>query len=207
MKQADILREIYSDPAGFTVLKSNHTESRIFFLGDGVVRIRTSFGSCFPEESLSLIRTAWPDLYDPLLGQERQRVTPLEPVINDSKPDRHIISCDGLFITVHHSPFSISCGRENASPSFRDVQGRAYTYQSGRIIHSFCLDESSFYGFGEKTGSLEKSAARMRMSNKDACGYDPIRTDPLYKHVPWFIKLSKDGQEACGIYYNTSADC
>ena len=45
------------------------------------------------------------------------------------------------------------------------------------------------------------------MSNKDACGYDPIRTDPLYKHVPWFIKLSKDGADACGIYYNTSADC
>lgn len=207
MKQADILREVYSDPAGFTVLQTTQTQTRIWFLGDGVVRIRTSFGSSFPEESLSLIRTAWQDLYDPLLGDERHRTTPLEPVIDDSDPEKHIIICDDLVVTVRHSPFSISCGSKNATHLFRDVPGRAYTYKAGQITHSFCLDNSSFYGFGEKTGRLEKTGARMRMSNKDACGYDPIQTDPLYKHIPWFIKLSPDGQNACGIYYNTSADC
>lgn len=207
MKQADILQKVYSDPAGFTVLKTAQTETRIWFMGDGVVRIRTSFGTGFPEESLSLVRTAWPDLYDQLLGSERQRTVPLDTDIDDSNPDQHTISCDGLVVTVRHSPFSISCGRQNAPTSFRDVPGRAYTYRSGRITHSFCLDDSSFYGFGEKTGRLEKTGTSMRMSNKDACGYDPVRTDPLYKHIPWFIKLSPDGRDTCGIYYNTSADC
>ena len=207
MIQADILREVYSDPAGFTVLKTNHTQTRIWFMGDGVVRIRTSFGNRFPEESLSLIRTAWPDLYDNLLGQERQRTVPLEAKTDDRDPGQHVISCDGIVVTVRHSPFSISCGPENAPSAFRDVPGRAYTYQAGQVTHSFCLDEGSFYGFGEKTGRLEKTGSKMRMSNKDACGYDPIRTDPLYKHIPWFIKLSPDSRVACGIYYNTSADC
>ena len=207
MKQADVLREAYWDPAGFTVLKTTHTETRIWFMEDQVIRIRTSFSGQFPEESLSLVRTAWEDLYDDLLGQERQRTQPLKPESDCSKSDRHILSCDGLTVTVRHCPFSISCGRKNAPPTFRDVAGRAYTHQAGQITHSFCLDESSFYGFGEKTGPLEKTGTSMRMSNKDACGYDPIRTDPLYKHVPWFIKLSQDGQESCGIYYNTSADC
>ena len=207
MKQADILREVHWDPAGFGVLKTTHTETRIWFMGDGVVRIRTSFDNCFSEESLSLVRTAWPDLYDSLLGSERQRTEPLTAVIDDRDPDQHVLSCDGISVTVRHSPFSISCGQEHAPNTFRDVPGRAYTWQSGRITHSFCLDNCSYYGFGEKTGHLEKTGTRMRMSNKDACGYDPIRTDPLYKHVPWFIKLSPDGRTACGIYYNTSADC
>ena len=207
MKQADILRDVYRDPAGFTVLKTTHTETRVWFMGDGVVRIRTSFGSDFPEESLSLIRTAWEDRYDGLLGSQRHRCVPLIPEIYDGAPGQHVLTCDDLVVTVRHCPFSISCGRKNAPVSFRDVPGRAYRYQGGQIRHSFCLDDSSFYGFGEKTGHLEKTGTRMQMSNKDACGYDPLRTDPLYKHVPWFIKLSQDGREACGIYYNTSADC
>lgn len=207
MKQADILREVHWNPAGFSVLKTTHTETRIWFMGDGVVRIRTSFGNDFPEESLSLVRTAWPDLYDSLLGQERRRTPPLKPVIDAGSPERHVLSCDGLVVTVRHSPFCISCGTTDAPGFFRDVPGRSYTFQSERIIHSFCLDDSRYYGFGEKTGHLEKTGTRMRMSNKDACGYDPVCTDPLYKHIPWFIKLSPDGRNACGICYNTSADC
>lgn len=207
MKQADILQEIYSDPSGFILLKTTQTQTRIWFMGDGIVRIRTSFSGSFPEESLSLVWTAWEDHYDSLLGKERNRTVPLEPVVDDRDPDQLIIACDDLVVTVQRAPFSISCGRKGCPSSFRDIPGRAYTYSKGHITHSFCLDNSSFYGFGEKTGHLEKTGASMRMSNKDACGYDPIRTDPLYKHLPWFIKLSADGRDACGIYYNTSTDC
>lgn len=207
MKQSDILRRIDWDPAGFTTLETSQTQTRIWFMGDGVVRIRTSFSGSFPEESLSLVRTAWEDHYDQLLGKERHRTLPLEPVVDDHDPNRLFLTCDGLVVTVQRAPFSISCGRTNCEASFREVPGRAYTYSRGHVTHSFCSDDSSFYGFGEKTGHLEKTGARMRMSNKDACGYDPVRTDPLYKHIPWFIKLSPDGLDACGIYYNTSADC
>lgn len=207
MNQADILREFHPDPSGFLVLKTDQTQTRVWFMGDGVVRIRTSFSGLFPEESLSLIRTAWEDHYDQLLAGERQRTVPLTPEIDNSDPRQLRIVCDDLCVTVQRDPFSISCGYADRPGLFREVAGRAYTYGRGRITHSFCLDDSSFYGFGEKTGHLEKTGTRMRMSNKDACGYDPIRTDPLYKHIPWFIKLSADGRDACGIYYNTSADC
>ena len=176
-------------------------------MGDGIVRIRTSFSGKFPEESLSLIWTAWEDHYDSLLGKERHRTVPLNPVIDAQDPNRLILTCDDLSIIVQRDPFSISCGTKSCTSAFRDVPGRAYTYSAGRVTHSFCLDASSFYGFGEKTGRLEKTGTTMRMSNKDACGYDPAHTDPLYKHIPWFIKLSADGKDACGIYYNTSADC
>lgn len=207
MKQTDILQSFYSHPSGFTCLETTQSQTRIWFMGDGIVRIRTSFSGKFPEESLSLIWTAWEDHYDSLLGKERHRTDPLTPVIHAQDPKRLILTCDDLSIIVQRDPFSISCGTKSCKCAFRDIPGRAYTYGSGRITHSFCLDESSFYGFGEKTGRLEKNGTTMRMSNKDACGYDPAHTDPLYKHIPWFIKLSADGKDACGIYYNTSADC
>ena len=207
MKHADILCGIDSDSSGFITLKTTQTQTRIWFMGDGIVRIRTSFSGHFPEQSLSLVWTAWEDLYDQLLGTERHRTVPLVPAVDDRDNNQLILTCDDLVLAVQRAPFSISCGRKDCAASFRDVCGRAYTYSRGHITHSFCLDDSSFYGFGEKTGHLEKTGTQIRMSNKDACGYDPIRTDPLYKHVPWFIKLSADGSDDCGVYYNTSSDC
>ena len=203
MKQTDILQSHSWNPAGFLTLETTHTQTRIWFMGDGVARIRTSFSGHFSEESLSLVWTAWEDHYDSLLCSERHRTSPLAPEIDDRDPNCLFIRCDGLVLTVQREPFAISCGHIGSGFSFRDVPGRAYTYRQGHITHSFCLDDSYFYGFGEKTGHLEKTGASMRMSNKDACGYDPIRTDPLYKHIPWFIKLSADGGDACGIYYNS----
>jgi len=207
MKKADTLLKSVWEPAGFFTLATDQTQTRIWFMGDGILRIRTSFSGDFREESLSLVRTAWEDRYDSLLGKERQRVVPMEPVVDDRDPNHLTLSCDCLTVTIRRKPFAISCGFQGREASFRDVPGRAYTRNSGHLTHSFCLDDSSFYGFGEKTGHLEKTGTRMRMSNKDACGYDPVQTDPLYKHLPFFIKLSPDGQDACGIYYNTSADC
>lgn len=90
---------------------------------------------------------------------------------------------------------------------FREVPGRHILNTDGQLIHSFCLDGCLYYGFGEKTGPLEKTGHRMRFSNKDAIGYDPEKTDPLYKHVPFFLKLNPDGKGVCGAFYHTAAEC
>lgn len=87
------------------------------------------------------------------------------------------------------------------------MPGRHILSTDGQLIHSFCLDGCLFYGFGEKTGPLEKTGHRMRFSNKDAIGYDPEKTDPLYKHVPFFLKLNPDGKGVCGVFYHTAAEC
>ena len=154
MKQADILCGIDSDSSGFITLKTTKTQTRIWFMGDGIVRIRTSFSGHFPEQSLSLVWTAWEDHYDQLLGTERHRTVPLVPTVDDRDNNQLILTCDDLVVAVQRAPFSISCGRRDCAASFRDVCGRAYTYSRGHITHSFCLDDSNFYGFGEKTGDF-----------------------------------------------------
>ena len=45
----------------------------------------------------------------------------------------------------------------------------------GRLSHFSKVDRDydHFYGFGEKTGHLDKKGRRLRMSPKDAIGHDP----------------------------------
>jgi alpha-glucosidase len=65
--------------------------------------------------------------------------------------------------------------------------------------------DEHYYGFGEKSGPLDKMSRRMRMRNTDAFGYDAELSDPLYKHVPFYITLRDAG--AFGLFYDTPYDC
>jgi alpha-glucosidase len=80
--------------------------------------------------------------------------------------------------------------------------------QLGRISHynEIDLQNDHFYGFGEKTGKLDKLGRRMRMSPKDAIGHDPEFGDPLYKHIPFYIRLNNNNRHALGLFYHNSYD-
>jgi alpha-glucosidase len=45
------------------------------------------------------------------------------------------------------------------------------------------------------------------MSPKDAMGYDPIETDSLYKHIPFYIKCNRNTKIASGYFYHTTYEC
>ena len=47
----------------------------------------------------------------------------------------------------------------------------------------------------------------MNMAPGDAMGYNPKETDSLYKHIPFYIKLSKSSKKAVGYFYHTTAEC
>lgn len=86
-------------------------------------------------------------------------------------------------------------------------------YQLGVSTHkhahfmNFSTD-TRFYGLGEKAGRLERTKRRFEMRNLDAMGYDAEHTDPLYKHIPFFIakpKLHNSPKGAYGIFYDNLA--
>ncbi|CAM4769936.1 unnamed protein product [Rotaria magnacalcarata] len=66
-------------------------------------------------------------------------------------------------------------------------------------------DQYYYYGLGEKTGPIDKKFRRYRMRNMDAMGYNAEHTDPLYKHIPFYITLRFDC--AFGLFYDTTYDC
>lgn len=61
------------------------------------------------------------------------------------------------------------------------------------------------YGLGERSGAMDRSGRRFRLTNIDCMGYDAERDDPLYKAIPWVLTVGADGS-AHGLYYDTLAD-
>lgn len=91
-----------------------------------------------------------------------------------------------------------------------DLRGRAYAYdRGGRAVFHYLERRRGehYYGFGEKTGPLDKSGRRLRMHNVDALGYDARSSDPLYKHWPFYITFIPEMQIAYGLFYDNLADC
>ena len=63
-----------------------------------------------------------------------------------------------------------------------------------------------YFGLGERAGDMDRAGRRFRMSNVDAMGYDARTSDPLYKHIPFYITRRADGA-AVGLFYDTLSDC
>lgn len=93
-------------------------------------------------------------------------------------------------------------------PLFQERKTGAYQFgvSNHKIAHFITrsLDENC-YGLGEKAGDLNRKGRRFEMRNLDAMGYNAEKTDPLYKHVPFYITRKND--VSYGIYYDNLAQC
>lgn len=77
-----------------------------------------------------------------------------------------------------------------------------------RRIHSCLLDAAdNYYGFGERTGEFNKRETFMQTTPGDCMGYNPVKTDSLYKHIPFYLKLNSDSKKAVGYFYHTTWEC
>jgi alpha-glucosidase len=89
-----------------------------------------------------------------------------------------------------------------------DLPGRAYVYdRAGASVWHYLEHRAGehYFGFGERSGELDKAGRRMRMLNLDAFNYDAEKTDPLYKHFPFYITFIPDTQTAYGLFYDNLA--
>ncbi|MBP3041485.1 glycoside hydrolase family 31 protein [Bacillaceae bacterium Marseille-Q3522] len=62
--------------------------------------------------------------------------------------------------------------------------------------------DESYYGLGEKAGKTNRYGKRYRMMNVDPMGYDAQKTDPLYKHIPFYITRNGETKISFGIFYD-----
>lgn len=189
-------------------ITTNAAKYRIILLNDDIVRIRCTFDKEFQEEaSYALVMTAWEDKMDELLKNERKRVKGLSCQYEDLD-DHILLSTKKLNVNIYKEPFGIDITDKEGNLLHSDVKQKSYVKDTlGRIYHYSCLDDGDyFYGFGEKSGYLNKKNRRMRMHNVDTIGYDSEYTDPLYKHIPFYIKFNNKNNIASGIFYNNSYD-
>ncbi len=83
----------------------------------------------------------------------------------------------------------------------------ATSLTDGQMVPQFSVSAKTpptekFYGFGEKTGPLNKRGRSMRFWNSDNPAYGPSH-DPLYQSIPFFVGLRSWG--AYGVFVDNSA--
>ena len=95
-------------------------------------------------------------------------------------------------------------------PALNDRLTQAYNFGwwDDRIYHYLVRDPDELYfGLGERSGEMNRAGRRFRMNNKDAMGYSARTSDPLYKHIPFYLTWRPRERVAYGLFYDTVADC
>ena len=171
-----------------------------------------------PPEGLRTPRT-WslsPELgkEDPIGGRDRLDLSgfPGSEILAVEETEEAIAIETALVkVEVRRSPLALTwsfrpCKEAPFEPILQDRQTRAYCYsrRSSGFKHYLVRDPAEhYYGFGEKSGNANKAGRRLRMRTTDALGYDAETTDPLYKHIPFYLTVRPDlAGRAWGLFYD-----
>lgn len=192
----------------FEVLTDAAIKVRLYFMTPEIIRMRAGFDGKFLESSYSLVMTAWDSITDDVMKNYRKRVTCEMPLLLEDA-QTFTLSGSKLKVVIHKDPYQISILDNEGHVLHQDCVDLALQEDSNhRRIHTSEIEPSDgFYGFGEKTGVFNKAQTFMTMCPTDAMGYDPQRTDSLYKHIPFYIKLNHQTQRACGYFYHSTCEC
>ncbi len=194
------------------LLLTNSEPIKLLFMTDDIIRIRAGFDGDFEhkfeEESYCLMTTAWEDRMDSMFEGMRTRIESQSALLIEEE-NRVVLQGAALKVIITKKPFQISVFDQENTCLYADVAGIAYQEDSNHRRHhvSEINMNDCFYGFGEKTGKINKIRKSMTMSPKDAMGYDPEETDSLYKHIPFYIKLNRENQKAVGLFYHNTYEC
>lgn len=88
----------------------------------------------------------------------------------------------------------ISIGYKDQEPLYADLPYRSYALDGSGIAHYTKYHRGSLHiGLGEKAAPMDLSNRHFTLSATDCFGYDVLRTDPMYKHIPLLIRATPDG--------------
>lgn len=190
------------------LVETNAVQIRILFLTKDILRIRAGFDGDFDEASYSLALTAWDSRTDELLAGYRKKVAPSPMQVSDGEKEA-VIQGERLRVVVEKKPFRILVYDQDGTLLHADIPDLAYREDSNhRRLHTSQIEaDDCFYGFGEKSGKINKAEEFMNMAPGDAMGYNPEKTDSLYKHIPFYIRLNRGTKKAVGYFYHCTAEC
>ncbi|MBQ9663704.1 MAG: DUF4968 domain-containing protein [Oscillospiraceae bacterium] len=185
------------------LIRTDNAGIKLCFLTDEIVRLRASFDGEFAEESYVLMTTAWEDRLDPLFAGERSRVEPVQPEVTETA-EKIVFSTAALRLELDRDPICIRLFDDENTELYSSLPGCLFTLDSNlRVTHYSRMEEDDcFYGFGEKGGALNKNGTFIRERATDALGYDAENTDTLYKHIPFYLRLSRRTHRAVGLFYH-----
>ena len=111
---------------------------------------------------------------------------------------------DGVRFRIELRNFRITAETERGI-LYQDRDGLAYNFCGelgrGSVHYTRRFPDQEIFGLGDKSGPVNKSGRRYVLSATDSMGFSAAYSDPLYKHVPFWICRHDAG--AYGLYYDT----
>ncbi len=88
---------------------------------------------------------------------------------------------------------------------YQDRSGLAYNFGGelgdGSVHYTRREDDQFIYGLGDKAGRVNKNHQHYKLDTNDSMGFRAEYSDPLYKHLPFYICENRAG--CYGVYYDT----
>ncbi|MFC4401847.1 TIM-barrel domain-containing protein [Gracilibacillus xinjiangensis] len=194
-------------------LNADNNVAHVYILEEDIIRVY------MPEDHHPLLEKTWsitPEMEDiPKEGRDKSDLSPFSlPEFELNQSDESIeirtnkikvnIELNGLkfhwFARVNDEWINIANDRKTQSYNFNKSLGNGVYHYLERTRDEY------YYGLGEKGGPLNKAGKRYRMQTIDAMGYDAENTDPLYKHIPYYITYNSKKGISYGLYYDNYSD-
>ena len=111
---------------------------------------------------------------------------------------------DGVDLSIELKNFRISARTEKGL-LYRDRSGLAYNFDgelgTGSVHYVDRFQGEQIFGLGDKCGPVDKAGRRFLLHTGDAMGFRAESSDPLYKHLPFYI--CRHGAGSYGLFYDT----
>lgn len=178
--------QIDRDPHGLT-LRTAAGEFKILIYRDEIIRfIFQPFGPASVKTTAAVIARPEPVPFD--IREEEKRI---------------ILSTKKLILHINKEPVRVTIMDESHQVILQEGKmGIGTNSKKEAVCFKEMTDDDHFYGFGEKTGFLNKKGDKLIMWNTDVYAPHNPETDPLYQSIPFFLALNKG--KAYGIYFDNS---
>ena len=196
--------------AGAVLLLTNSWQMRLRILEDWLLRITLE-----PSDGLTINKT-WmvcPKNPPGLSGRNRENLNCFKRPNNSfyCNKDKTTLIGGKFKVIIRNNPLALEISILDNNNQWKTVlsdreTGSWYWDKKHKTTSHYQLRKKGdrLYGLGEKSGPLERSLRRFRMSQIDALGYNAEKSDPLYKSVPWLMVRSINNPECdVGLLYDT----
>lgn len=214
------LREIYQfqfldEKSNVLTFKLEHSDvlARIIVLENDMIRVLMTKSDQLEVKKTWLVAPGMDDV--PLKGRDRLDLSPFSlPQYNFShEVGSCTIETELLKLDIQLDGFKISWFSKDSEGNVKQIaadrQTQAYNFDGslGEGIFHYLqrTKDEQYYGLGEKSGEMDRYGKRYRMLSIDPMGYDAQYTDPLYKHIPFYITRNKQTGISFGIFYDNMA--
>lgn len=186
------------------IYKSGEVTARLDFISPSCIRV-----SVFKDEN-AMLPTFSVNPDNKLLNKGRSRLCVegfglFAPECESDGETEKFKLKDGVSFSLDTNNFLLKYYK-NERLLFCDREPTAYNFNGEMgtgCRHYISRDENEIiYGLGDKGGKVNKYGRSFRIEATDCMGFDAESSDPLYKHLPFFICENSEG--CYGIFYDTS---